>query len=35
VDHYRYHADLLPQVIGHTASLRGEIRYSPWFMARA
>jgi hypothetical protein len=29
VDHYRYHADLLPQVIGHTASLRGEIRYSP------
>ena len=29
VDHYRYHADLLPQIIGHTASLRGEIRYSP------
>jgi hypothetical protein len=29
VDHYRYHADLLPQVIGHTASLNGEIRYSP------
>jgi len=29
VDHYRYHADLLPQVIGHTASLSGEIRYSP------
>jgi hypothetical protein len=29
VDHYRYHADLLPQVIGHTASRRGEIRYSP------
>ena len=29
VDHYRYHADLLPQVVGHTASHRGEIRYSP------
>ena len=29
VDHYRYHGDLLPQVIGHTASMRGEIRYSP------
>jgi Calcineurin-like phosphoesterase len=29
VDHYRYHADLLPQVVGHTASRRGEIRYSP------
>ena len=29
VDHYRYHADLLPQVVGHTASHCGEIRYSP------
>jgi hypothetical protein len=29
VDHYRYHADLLPQVVGHTASRQGEIRYSP------
>ena len=29
VDHYRYHADLLPQVVGHTASRRGEVRYSP------
>lgn len=29
VDHYRYHATLLPQVVGHTASKRGEIRYSP------
>jgi hypothetical protein len=29
VDHYRYHADLLPQIVGHTASRRGEIRYSP------
>jgi len=29
VDHYRYHDDLLPQVVGHTASRRGEIRYSP------
>ena len=29
VDHYRYHADLLPQVIGHTASVNGAIRYSP------
>ena len=29
VDHYRYHAKLLPQVVGHTASRRGEIRYSP------
>jgi hypothetical protein len=29
VDHYRYHADLLPQVVGHTASRRGEIRYAP------
>jgi hypothetical protein len=29
LDHYRYHADLLPQVVGHTASHRGEIRYSP------
>ena len=29
VDHYRYHAELLPQVIGHTASPTGEIRYSP------
>jgi hypothetical protein len=33
LDHYRYHADLLPQVVGHTASRRGEIRYAPgsWF----
>jgi hypothetical protein len=29
VDHYRYHDALLPQVIGHTASKHGEIRYSP------
>jgi hypothetical protein len=29
VDHYRYHDRLLPQVIGHTASKNGEIRYSP------
>jgi hypothetical protein len=29
VDHYRYHANLLPQVVGHTASRRGEIRYAP------
>ena len=29
VDHYRYHETLLPQVIGHTASTRGEIRYAP------
>jgi hypothetical protein len=29
VDHYRYHEKLLPQVIGHTASKNGEIRYSP------
>jgi len=29
VDHYRYHDKLLPQVIGHTASKNGEIRYSP------
>ena len=29
LDHYRFHAHLLPQVVGHTASRRGEIRYSP------
>jgi calcineurin-like phosphoesterase family protein len=29
VDHYRYNDKLLPQVIGHTASKNGEIRYSP------
>jgi hypothetical protein len=29
LDHYRYHGELLPQVVGHTASRRGEIRYSP------
>jgi hypothetical protein len=29
VDHYRYHAELIPQVVGHTASRSGEIRYSP------
>jgi hypothetical protein len=29
LDHYRFHAELLPQVVGHTASARGEIRYSP------
>jgi hypothetical protein len=29
VDHYRYHTGLLPQVVGHTASRLGEIRYSP------
>jgi hypothetical protein len=29
LDHYRYHDHLLPQVVGHTASRRGEIRYSP------
>jgi hypothetical protein len=33
LDHYRYHADLLPQVVGHTASRKGKIRYAPgsWF----
>ena len=33
MDHYRYHDKLLPQVIGHTVSKNGEIRYSPgsWF----
>jgi hypothetical protein len=29
LDHYRYHAQLLPQVVGHTASQRGDIRYAP------
>jgi hypothetical protein len=29
VDHYRYHNKLLPQIIGHTASKNGEIRYAP------
>lgn len=29
LDHYRYHDALLPQVVGHTASRLGEIRYSP------
>jgi hypothetical protein len=29
LDHYRYHTSLLPQVVGHTASRMGEIRYSP------
>ncbi len=29
LDHYRFHGRLLPQVVGHTASARGEIRYSP------
>ena len=29
VDHYRYHSTLVPQIVGHTASRRGEIRYSP------
>jgi hypothetical protein len=29
VDHYRYHDALLPQVIGHTASKKGAIRYAP------
>jgi calcineurin-like phosphoesterase family protein len=29
VDHYRYHDTLLPQIIGHTASKNGEIRYAP------
>jgi calcineurin-like phosphoesterase family protein len=29
VDHYRYHDSLLPQIIGHTASKNGEIRYAP------
>jgi len=29
LDHYRYHDHMLPQVVGHTASRRGEIRYSP------
>jgi hypothetical protein len=29
VDHYRYHDRLLPQIIGHTASKNGEIRYAP------
>jgi hypothetical protein len=33
LDHYRFHAGLLPQVVGHTASRRGRIRYAPgsWF----
>lgn len=33
LDHYRYHATLLPQVVGHTASGTGEVRYAPgsWF----
>ena len=34
VDHYRYHADLLPQVIGHTASLQGGDPILPWLVAR-
>ena len=29
LDHYRYHDTLLPQIIGHTASKNGEIRYAP------
>lgn len=29
MDHYRYHDTLLPQIIGHTASKHGEIRYAP------
>jgi len=29
LDHYRYHGHLLPQIVGHTASRRGEIRYAP------
>jgi hypothetical protein len=29
VDHFRYHDKLLPQIIGHTASKNGNIRYSP------
>ena len=29
VDHYRYHDHLLPQIIGHTASKNGAIRYAP------
>jgi calcineurin-like phosphoesterase family protein len=29
MDHYRYHDTLLPQIIGHTASRNGEIRYAP------
>lgn len=29
LDHYRYHDTLLPQVVGHTASRNGEIRYAP------
>ena len=29
VDHYRYHDRLLPQIVGHTASRTGRIRYSP------
>lgn len=29
VDHYRYHDRLMPQIVGHTASKHGEIRYSP------
>ena len=29
MDHYRYHDTLLPQIIGHTASKNGEIRYAP------
>jgi Calcineurin-like phosphoesterase len=29
LDHYRHHDRLLPQIVGHTASRTGRIRYSP------
>jgi Calcineurin-like phosphoesterase len=29
LDHYRYHDRLVPQIVGHTASRTGRIRYSP------
>jgi hypothetical protein len=29
LDHFRYHDVLLPQVVGHTASATGAIRYAP------
>jgi hypothetical protein len=29
LDHYRYHDRLLPQIVGHTASRTGRVRYSP------
>jgi Calcineurin-like phosphoesterase len=29
LDHYRFHSRIFPQVVGHTASRNGQIRYSP------